>query len=87
MDASSRSELKENTSRVPGALRRGSIGAVRAAFLAVRSWLRDYPYRIGIGMDVFLVSGLAALVIALLTVIYLAVKAAVAVPTRSLRYE
>jgi putative ABC transport system permease protein len=57
------------------------------AFLAVRSWLRDYPYRIKIGIDVFLVSGLAALAIALLTVIYQAVKAAVADPTRSLRYE
>lgn len=58
-----------------------------AAFLAVRAWLRDYPYRIKIGIDIFLVSGLAALVIALLTVSYLAFKAAVAVPTRSLRYE
>lgn len=58
-----------------------------AAYWAVRSWLNDYPYRIKIGLEVFIVSGLTALTIALLTVIYQAVKAAVGDPAGSLRYE
>ncbi|MDH4197283.1 MAG: FtsX-like permease family protein, partial [Candidatus Aminicenantes bacterium] len=57
------------------------------AFLVVRSWLNDYPYRIKIGVEVFIIAGLATLTIALLTVIYQAVKAALADPTHSLRYE
>jgi len=57
------------------------------AYWAVRSWLNDYPYRIKIGVEVFILSGLAASAIAVLTVIYQAVKAAVADPTHSLRYE
>jgi putative ABC transport system permease protein len=57
------------------------------AFLAMRSWLNDYSYRVKIGADVFIISGLLTLAIALMTVIYQAVKSAVADPVRSLRYE
>jgi putative ABC transport system permease protein len=57
------------------------------AFLAMRSWLNDYSYRVKIGADVFIISGLLTLAIALMTVIYQAVKSAVANPVRSLRYE
>lgn len=39
------------------------------------------------GIEVFIITGLATLAIALLTVIYQAVKAAVADPTHSLRYQ
>jgi ABC-type antimicrobial peptide transport system permease subunit len=64
-----------------------NIIAWPVAYSAVRSWLSDYPYRIKIGVEVFIISGLAALTVATLTVIYQAIKAAVADPTRSLRYE
>jgi putative ABC transport system permease protein len=53
----------------------------------MRSWLNDYSYRVKIGADVFIISGLLTLAIALMTVIYQAVKSAVANPVRSLRYE
>lgn len=64
-----------------------NILAWPVAFYAMRSWLNDYPYRIKIGIDVFVLSGLMALTIAMMTVIYQAIKAAVANPTDSLRYE
>ncbi len=64
-----------------------NIVAWPVAFYAMRSWLNDYPYRIKIGIEVFLISGLVALTIALITVIYQAVKAAVANPADSLKYE
>jgi len=58
-----------------------------AAFFAVRAWLNDYPYRVKVGLEVFLIAALATLTIALATIIYQDLKAAVADPTRSLRYE
>ncbi len=64
-----------------------NIVAWPVAFYAMQSWLNDYPYRIKIGIDVFIISGLSALAIALMTVIYQAVKAAVADPAGSLKYE
>ncbi len=64
-----------------------NIVAWPVAFYAMRSWLNEYPYRIKIGIEVFIISGLVALTIALLTVIYQAVRAALANPSKSLRYE
>jgi len=64
-----------------------NIIAWPAAFFAVRSWLNDYPYQVKIGLGVFVLSGLAALAVALMTVITQAVKAALANPTDSLRRE
>jgi putative ABC transport system permease protein len=64
-----------------------NILAWPAAYFAVRSWLNNYPYRIHIGIEVFIVSGLAALAVALLSVIAQAVKSALADPSASLKYE
>ncbi|UCE42840.1 MAG: ABC transporter permease [Candidatus Aminicenantes bacterium] len=64
-----------------------NIVAWPIAFYAMRSWLNDYPYRIKIGIEIFIISGLAALAIALMTVIYQAVKAAASSPADSLKYE
>jgi hypothetical protein len=64
-----------------------NIVAWPLAFYAMRSWLNDYPYRIKIGIEAFIFSGFVALAIALMTVIYQAVKAAVANPADSLKYE
>ncbi len=64
-----------------------NIVAWPIAFYAMRSWLNDYPYRIDIHIQVFIISGLMALTTALLTVIYQAIKAAAANPADSLKYE
>jgi len=50
-------------------------------------WLEDYPYRIDVGIGNYVFAGLLALVIALLTVSYQALKAARANPVDALRYE
>jgi putative ABC transport system permease protein len=53
----------------------------------MNKWLQRFAYRTGIGIDVFIISGAIALVIALLTVSYQSVKAAAANPVEALRYE
>ena len=57
------------------------------AYVAVRNWLDNYPFRISLGLPLFLLSAAAALVITMLTVSFQAVKAARANPVDSLRYE
>ena len=61
--------------------------AVPLAYFGMSRWLESFAYRITPGADVFLISGTAVLAIALLTVSYQAIKAAMADPVRSLRYE
>lgn len=50
-------------------------------------WLQDYTYRISITWDIFLVAGLAILFIALVTICYQSIRAAIASPIKSLRSE
>jgi ABC-type antimicrobial peptide transport system permease subunit len=57
------------------------------AWYAMNRWLADYTYRISIGWDTFFAAGILAVVIALLTVSFQAVKAATANPVKSLRSE
>jgi len=57
------------------------------AYFAMNQWLEDFAYRIDISWPIFLTAGLAALGVALLTVSYQAIKAALADPVKSLRYE
>lgn len=57
------------------------------AYFFMSKWLEDFAYRIEISWWVFVLSGGIALVIALLTVSFQAVKAAVANPVEALRYE
>jgi putative ABC transport system permease protein len=61
--------------------------AVPASWYMMQAWLKDYEYRIGIGWEVFLISGLLSVVIALLTVSYQSIRAALANPANSLRSE
>jgi putative ABC transport system permease protein len=49
--------------------------------------LQDYPYRIDIGFHYFLFTGIASVLIAGLTILYLSVKTALQNPVYSLRYE
>ncbi|MBI1783071.1 MAG: FtsX-like permease family protein, partial [Sphingobacteriales bacterium] len=57
------------------------------AFWGMYKWLQDYPYHITIEWWVFALAGFTAILIALLTVSYQAIKAAVANPVKSLRTE
>jgi ABC-type antimicrobial peptide transport system permease subunit len=57
------------------------------AWLAMHSWLAGYPYRIAIEWWVFAVTGLLSLFIALATVSFQAVRAALANPVKNLRTE
>lgn len=61
--------------------------AAPVAWWLMNKWLEDFAYRINISWWKFAVIGLAALVIALSTVIFQAVKAANANPVDSLRAE
>ncbi len=57
------------------------------AWWGMNKWLQDFAYRIHIDWKVFLVAGICAIVIALATVSFQAIKAAVANPVKSLRTE
>jgi putative ABC transport system permease protein len=53
----------------------------------MHQWLQDYAYRINIGGWIFLIAGAAAILIALITISFQAIKAAIANPVKSLRSE
>jgi putative ABC transport system permease protein len=57
------------------------------AYVAMRRWLENYPFRTSLGLHFFVLSAIAALVITMLTVSFQAVRAARANPVESLRYE
>ena len=57
------------------------------AYYTMNNWLQGFAYRISISPWVFLLSGAAALVTAIFTISYQALKAATANPVKSLKYE
>ncbi|HLX94072.1 MAG TPA: ABC transporter permease [Puia sp.] len=57
------------------------------AWWAMNKWLENFAYRININSWVFVLAGLATILIALVTVGYQSIRAAVANPVRSLRAE
>ncbi|WP_153796211.1 ABC transporter permease [Foetidibacter luteolus] len=57
------------------------------AWFAVYKWLQDFAYRINISWWIFLVAGIIAVLIALATVGFQAIKAAISNPVKSLRTE
>ena len=61
--------------------------AVPVSWFAMNSWLQGFTYRIHITVTVFLVAGLLAIGIALLTVGYQSIRAALGNPVRALRSE
>lgn len=65
----------------------GIVLAAPAAYLVMQRWLEDFAYRIPLSGWLFVAAGIAALAVALLTVSYQAIRAAVADPVASLRYE
>jgi ABC-type antimicrobial peptide transport system permease subunit len=61
--------------------------AVPIAWGVMNNWLQDYAYRITISWWMFLIAGAFAIAIALITVSFQAIRAAVANPVKSLRTE
>ena len=61
--------------------------AAPLAWYFMHKWLEDFAYHTYINFWVFLLAGFAALAIALFTVSFQAIKAAVANPVKSLRTE
>src|SRR5262249_41126310 len=57
------------------------------AWIAMNKWLQSFAYRVNISIWVFVIAGVIALLIALLTVSVQAIKAAMANPTKSLRTD
>jgi putative ABC transport system permease protein len=61
--------------------------AVPIAWLILHNWLQDFAYRITLSWWIFGLSGLAAIIVALATISFQAVKAAATNPVKSLRSE
>jgi putative ABC transport system permease protein len=53
----------------------------------MHNWLQDFAYRISIGWLVFIATGLSVVIIAILTISFQAIEAAVSNPVKSLRTE
>lgn len=64
-----------------------AVIAFPIAWWAMNSWLQDFPYRAEITWWIFGMAAVAAVLIALLTVSFQAIKAAIANPVKSLRTE
>jgi len=65
----------------------GVVIAIPIAWYAMSKWLQDFAYRVEIQWWIFALSGLLALVVALLTVSFQSIKAALMNPVKSLRSE
>ncbi|TAL45275.1 MAG: FtsX-like permease family protein, partial [Chitinophagaceae bacterium] len=57
------------------------------AWLAMHKWLQDFAYRTNIAWTVFVITAVVAVSIALLTISFQAIRAAIANPVKSLRTE
>ena len=63
------------------------VVASPVAYWLMNKWLQNFVYKIDINAAVFLVAGIATIVIALVTVSFQSIKAAIANPVKSLRTE
>jgi len=61
--------------------------SMAVSYYIMRNWLQNFAYRTDVGLSSFLLSGLIALAVALVTVSYQTVRAALTNPIESLRYE
>jgi ABC-type antimicrobial peptide transport system permease subunit len=61
--------------------------AAPISYYFLHNWLLNYDYRINIGIGVFVIGGLIAFLITMITVSFQAIKAAIANPVNSLRSE
>jgi len=58
-----------------------------AAYFIMKKWLEDFAYKTALSPWTFLAAGMAALLIALITIGYQSIKAALANPVNSIKYE
>ena len=61
--------------------------ALPIGWFVMNRWLQDFTYRIDIGLGTFLIASVLAIAIALLTVSYQSIRAAIVNPVKSLRTE
>ena len=61
--------------------------AAPVGYFIMQQWLKDFTYKTNIGMDVFLVSGFGIILIAVFTVSWQSIKAALTNPVKSLKSE
>lgn len=64
-----------------------AIIAVPIAWWGINKWLEDFAYRVSVGWWIFVVAGVAAIIIALGTISWQAIKAALTNPVKNLRNE
>jgi ABC-type antimicrobial peptide transport system permease subunit len=64
-----------------------AIIATPLSWITINKWLQNFAYRTNISWLIFLMGGLSALLIALATISYQAIKAALTNPVKSLRTE
>jgi ABC-type antimicrobial peptide transport system permease subunit len=64
-----------------------SVIATPLAWFIMNKWLHEYAYRVNIGGWIFALAAILAICIALITVSFQAIKAALANPVKSLRTE
>jgi ABC-type antimicrobial peptide transport system permease subunit len=64
-----------------------SVIAFPLSWWAMHNWLQNYAYRVGINGWVFIAAALIAFLIALLTISFQSIRAAMANPVKSLRTE
>jgi putative ABC transport system permease protein len=63
------------------------IISIPLAWIATNKWLENYPYRISLSWELFALAGMLVILIALLTISFQSIKAAIANPVQSLRTE
>ena len=63
------------------------IIAFPLSWWAMNKWLQSFAYRINISWWIFLIAGMAAILIAIITISFQAIKASLADPVESLRSE
>lgn len=64
-----------------------NVIACPVAYLVMKNWLQNYAYQTGLGLFIFVAAMAAALVVAIISVSFQAIKAAISNPVDSLRYE
>ena len=64
-----------------------NIVAWPTSYIIMHGWLKAFPFRITPGIDKFIIAAVLALFIALLTVSYQSIKAALSDPVETIRYE
>ncbi|HVU55238.1 MAG TPA: ABC transporter permease [Puia sp.] len=63
------------------------IIAIPIAWWAANNWLQNFAYKTGLSWWIFVLTGLATLIVALITISFQSIKAALANPAKSLRTE